>query len=62
MTIHTKDISCDMPESARALAVSVKTACKVVSLGNTTMWALIEDGRVENSLYRSAAITIMHDA
>jgi hypothetical protein len=29
------------------LAVSVKTACKVVGLGNTTMWALIKDRRVE---------------
>ena len=47
MRIHTKGISCDVPESARPLTVSVKTACKVVGLGNTTMWALIKDGRVE---------------
>jgi hypothetical protein len=47
MTIHTKGISYDVPESARPLTVSVKTACKVVGLGNTTMWALIKDGRGE---------------
>jgi hypothetical protein len=47
MTIHTTGMSCDVPESARPLTVSVKTACKVVGLGNTSMWALIKDGRVE---------------
>ena len=48
MTIHTKGISCDAPGGgARPLAVSVKTACQLVGIGNTTMWALIKEGRVK---------------
>jgi excisionase family DNA binding protein len=29
------------------LAVTVKTACQLVGVGNTTMWALIKAGRVK---------------
>jgi excisionase family DNA binding protein len=48
MTIHTTGTSRDAPEDARRpLAVSVKTACKLVGVGNTTMWALIKAGRVK---------------
>jgi excisionase family DNA binding protein len=34
-------------QDARPLAVSVKMACKLVGVGNTTMWALIKNGRVK---------------
>jgi excisionase family DNA binding protein len=37
----------DVPLAARPLAVSVKAACKLVGVGNTTMWALIKAGRVK---------------
>jgi excisionase family DNA binding protein len=37
----------DVPQGARPLAVSVKMACKLVGVGNTTMWALIKAGRVK---------------
>lgn len=47
MTIHTTGISRGAPEDARPLAVSVKTACKLVGVGNTTMWGLIKAGRVK---------------
>jgi excisionase family DNA binding protein len=39
--------SSDVPQGARPLAVSVKMACKLVGVGNTTMWALIKAGRVK---------------
>jgi excisionase family DNA binding protein len=47
MTIDTTGISRSVPEDARPLAVSVKTACKLVGVGNTTMWSLIKAGRVK---------------
>ena len=47
MTIHATGISYDAPESARPLAVSVKTACKLVGVGRTSMWALIKSGSVK---------------
>ena len=31
----------------RPLSVTVKTACQLVGVGNTTMWALIKAGRVK---------------
>lgn len=31
----------------KPLSVSVKTACALVGIGNTKMWELIKDGRVE---------------
>ena len=46
MTSHATGNSCDAPEGARPLTVSVKTACKLVGVGKTTMWALIKSGRV----------------
>lgn len=47
MTIHSAAISRDASKSARPLAVPVKTACMLVGVGNTTMWALIKAGRVK---------------
>ena len=47
MTVHTSGISRDAPEGARPLAVPVKAACKLMGVGNTTMWALIKAGRVK---------------
>ena len=34
--------------SNKPLAVPVKTACKLVGIGSTTMWALIKAGRVKS--------------
>jgi len=34
-------------KGVKPLAVPVKTACKLVGVGNTTMWALIKAGRVK---------------
>jgi excisionase family DNA binding protein len=31
----------------KPLAVPVKTACRLVGVGNTSMWALIKAGRVK---------------
>ena len=47
MSICSTGISRDQPQHAKPLAVSVKTACKLVGVGNTTMWALIKAGRVK---------------
>jgi excisionase family DNA binding protein len=47
MQSHTTGNFSDIPNAARPLAVSVKTACKLVGVGNTTMWALIKAGRVQ---------------
>jgi excisionase family DNA binding protein len=47
MRITSTDICRGALESANPLAVSVKTACKLVGVGNTTMWALIKAGRVK---------------
>jgi excisionase family DNA binding protein len=47
MTIHTTGVSRDAPEGVKPLAVSVKTACKLVGVGNTSMWGLIKAGRVK---------------
>jgi hypothetical protein len=33
-------------QGIRPLAVPVKVACKLVGVGNTTMWGLIKAGRV----------------
>jgi excisionase family DNA binding protein len=46
MTILTTGSFCDTHD-ARPLAVSVKTACKLVGVGRTTMFALIKTGRVK---------------
>jgi hypothetical protein len=40
MTIYATGILRDAPESAKPLAVPVKTACKLVGVINTTMWHL----------------------
>ncbi len=34
-------------QSSNPLAVSVKKACQLVGVGNTTMWVLIKTGRVK---------------
>ena len=31
----------------KPLAVSVKNACQLLGVGNTTIWGLIKDGRVK---------------
>jgi excisionase family DNA binding protein len=35
-------------QSAKPLAVSVRVACQLLNVGNTTMWALIKAGRVKS--------------
>jgi hypothetical protein len=36
----------DYVQGIRPLAVPVKVACKLMGVGNTTMWGLIKAGRV----------------
>ena len=36
----------DGDQATKPLAVTVKTACNLLGVGNTTMWALIKSGRV----------------
>jgi excisionase family DNA binding protein len=38
----------DLPDSHKPLGDPVKTACRLVGVGNTTMWALIKAGRVKS--------------
>ena len=47
MQTNTPGIFREVPQGAKPLAVSVKTACKLVGVGNTTMWALIKSRRVK---------------
>ena len=44
----TTSALCDVRASEKLLAVPVKTACKLVGVGSTTMWALIKSGRVKS--------------
>jgi excisionase family DNA binding protein len=45
--ISSTAISRDRLDGAKPLAVTVKRACKLLGVGNTTMWALIKTGRVK---------------
>jgi excisionase family DNA binding protein len=47
MSICSTALSDEESKGNRPLAVPVKTACKLVGIGNTTMWALIKSGRVK---------------
>jgi excisionase family DNA binding protein len=47
MQTRVTDDSREPARSASPLAVSVKTACELVGVGNTTMWGLIKAGRVK---------------
>ena len=47
MSTDSTGITREVPEVAKPLAVPVKTACKLLGVGNTTMWALIKAGRVK---------------
>lgn len=47
MSIPSTGASNDPGEFGKPLAVSVKDACRILGVGNTTMWALIGDGRVK---------------
>jgi excisionase family DNA binding protein len=38
----------NLADSGKPLAVTVKAACKLVGVGNTTMWGLIKAGRVKS--------------
>jgi excisionase family DNA binding protein len=40
-------ISDDPRQRMKPLAVRVSTACELIGVGNTTMWALIKEGRVK---------------
>jgi len=35
------------PPELKLLTITVATACKITGLGNTTVWGLIRDGRLE---------------
>ena len=47
MPISPTAVSSSGLQEIRPLAVPVKIACKLVGVGNTTMWALIKAGRVK---------------
>ena len=47
MSICSTAISNDTWGGMKPLAVPVRIACKLVGVGNTTMWALIKAGRVK---------------
>jgi hypothetical protein len=47
MSICSTAISNEARKGMTPLAVPVKIACKLVGVGNTTMWALIKAGRVK---------------
>jgi excisionase family DNA binding protein len=35
------------PNELEPLAVTVKTACRLLDVGDTTVWAMIKDGRLK---------------
>jgi len=37
-----------LPDSQKPLGVPVETACRLIGVGNTTIWALIKAGRVKS--------------
>ena len=47
MSVCHTSFSGDEQKRIKPLAVTVKTACQLVGVGNTTMWALIKAGRVK---------------
>ena len=47
MSICSTAVSDEARKGMKPLAVPVKTACTLVGVGNTTMWALIKAGRVK---------------
>jgi hypothetical protein len=48
----------DVPQAMKPLAVSVKTARLLLDIGNTKMWELIKDSRVETiSIGRKRLVT-----
>jgi excisionase family DNA binding protein len=50
MSIHSTGASRRTGERAtedRPLAVSVKNACRLIGVGNTKMWELIKDNKVQ---------------
>ena len=47
MSIRGTANSDETAKGIKPLAVPVKTACKLVGVGNTIMWALIKAGRVK---------------
>jgi hypothetical protein len=40
----------DVSQPIKPLAVSVKTACSLMEIGNTKMWELIREGRVQTAV------------
>jgi excisionase family DNA binding protein len=42
------DSNSDEQGSPKPLAVTVDSACKIIGVGRTLMWALIKDGRVKS--------------
>ena len=47
MSIQSTGLSRQELGGAKPLAVTVKKACDLIGVGNTTMYALIRDGRVK---------------
>jgi hypothetical protein len=47
MSRASADLSCQELHGAKPLTVTVATARRISGLGNTTLWALIKDRRLE---------------
>jgi hypothetical protein len=47
MSAYKTTVPDDKGKGFKPLAVPVKTACQLVGVGNTSMWALIKTGRVK---------------
>ena len=48
MTIYATGMLRDAPESASPWPSRLRPRCKLVGVGNTTMWAVIKTGRVKS--------------
>jgi excisionase family DNA binding protein len=49
MSIHESEPPSDAELRPKPLAVSVRKACEIIGVGNTTMWGLIKSGRVKTT-------------
>jgi excisionase family DNA binding protein len=49
MSIQSTGLSRHESSGTNPLAVPVKKACELIGVGNTTMYALIRDGRVKTT-------------
>jgi excisionase family DNA binding protein len=60
MSIQSTGLSRHETGSAKPLAVTVKRACELIGVGNTTMYELIHDGRVKTIRIGRRRLVIYH--